>query len=163
MTGVAIREAEATDWPALWPIVRDVLRAADTYTMPPDMAEAEARAWWFPGAPDGTRVAVAEGTVLGTSHLSANRQGPGDHVMNASYMVAAAARGKGVGRALVEDSLNWGRAQGFRAVVFNAVTEVNPAIPLYQSFGFRIVGTVPGTFRHPEHGDIALHVMHKVL
>jgi hypothetical protein len=27
-----VREATARDWPAIWPIVREVVRAADTFT-----------------------------------------------------------------------------------------------------------------------------------
>ena len=56
-------------------------------------------------------------------------------------MVASAARGRGVGRALVEDALSWARA-------------------LYRSLGFSIVGTAPEAFDHPEHGLVGLHVMH---
>ena len=160
MSEVTVRSARPGDWPVLWPILREVIRAGDSYCLPVDMTEEAARAFWMSPPPDETRVAEVGGTVLGTAHLGPNRAGPGDHVMNASYMVPAAARGRGVGRALVADSLDRGRTAGFSAVVFNAVTEVNPAITLYRRFGFDIVGTVPGAFRHPEHGPIALHVMH---
>jgi ribosomal protein S18 acetylase RimI-like enzyme len=76
-------------------------------------------------------------------------------------MVASGARGRGVGRALVEDALSWARAAGFRAMQFNAVAETNAAaITLYRSLGFSIVGTVPEAFEHPERGLVGLHVMH---
>jgi len=57
--------------------------------------------------------------------------------------------------------LRWHREQGFLGIQFNTVVETNqPAVHLWQSLGFRIVGTVPGAFRHPRHGYVGLHVMY---
>jgi L-amino acid N-acyltransferase YncA len=156
-----IRDAEAGDWPAIWPIVREVVVAADTFAYDPEMTEAEARGMWMVGPPGRTTVAVEGGAVVGTANMYANRAGPGAHVASGSFMVASGTRGRGVGRALVEDALAWARAAGFRAVQFNAVAETNAAaIALYRSLGFAIVGTVPEAFDHPERGPVGLHVMH---
>jgi GNAT superfamily N-acetyltransferase len=96
--------------------------------------------------------------------MYANRPGPGDHVASGNYMVAAGRRGAGIGRALIEDSLSWARRAGFRAMQFNAVAESNTsAVRLYERVGFVVVGRVPAAFRHPEHGDVALLVMHRQL
>jgi GNAT superfamily N-acetyltransferase len=115
-------------------------------------------------SPGRTTVAVDGAAVLGTANVYANRAGPGAHVASASFMVASGARGRGVGRALAEDSLAWARAAGFRAMQFNAVAETNAAaVALYGSLGFSIVGTVPEAFDHPEHGLVGLHVMHLAL
>ena len=47
---------------------------------------------------------------------------------------------------------------------FNAVAESNtPAVELYERVGFITVGRVPDAFRHPEHGEVALLVMHRSL
>jgi ribosomal protein S18 acetylase RimI-like enzyme len=79
-------------------------------------------------------------------------------------MVAAAHRGRGIGRALIEDSLRWASGAGYLAMQFNAVAESNtPAVRLYERVGFAIVGRVPGAFRHPEQGEVALLVMHRPL
>jgi ribosomal protein S18 acetylase RimI-like enzyme len=79
-------------------------------------------------------------------------------------MVAPAARGRGVGRALGEDFLEWARAEGYRAAQFNAVVETNTAaVELWRSLGFRIIGTVPEAFRHPRAGYVGLHIMHRRL
>jgi RimJ/RimL family protein N-acetyltransferase len=44
---------------------------------------------------------------------------------------------------------------------FNAVVETNTAaVAVYERLGFRIVGTVPGAFEHPEFGRVGLHVMY---
>ena len=160
-----IREATADDWPAIWPIVREVVVAADTFTYDPAMTRDEGRAMWMVGPPGRTTVASGAGeAIAGTANMYANRAGPGAHVASASFMVAAAARGRGVGRALVEDALQWARAAGFRAMQFNAVAATNTAaVALYESLGFAIVGTVPEAFAHPEHGLVGLHVMHRRL
>lgn len=157
----AVREAGAHDWPAIWPIVREVVRAADTFTYDPGMTEDEARELWMVGR---TTVAVDGPEVLGTANMYANRAGPGAHVASASFMVAGRARGRGVGRALVEDALAWARAAGFRGMQFNAVAESNTgAVALYRSLGFAIVGTVPEAFAHPRLGLVGLHVMYRAL
>lgn len=157
-----IREATSDDWSAIWPIVREVVRAADTFTYDPRMTEDTARAMWMVGPPGRTIVAVDGPAVLGTANMYANRDGPGAHVASASFMVASAARGHGVGRALVEDALSWARAARFRGMQFNAVAETNAeAVALYRSAGFSIVGTVPEAFNHPRHGLVGLHVMYR--
>jgi GNAT superfamily N-acetyltransferase len=69
--------------------------------------------------------------------------------------------GKGVGRVLGEDMIAWARVEGFRSVQFNAVVETNaPAVRLWQSLGFEIIGTVPEAFEHRTEGFVGLHVMH---
>jgi L-amino acid N-acyltransferase YncA len=159
-----IREFSAADWDGVWPIVREVVRAGETYTYDPAMTEQEAHATWI-GRPDPsalTLVAVeADGRILGTAKAGRNRPGPGGHVSTASFMVAADARGRGVGRGLVERVLDWARRQGYAGMQFNAVAASNVyAVRLYETLGFRIVGTVPGAFEHPALGRVGLHVMY---
>jgi L-amino acid N-acyltransferase YncA len=160
-----IRDATARDWPAIWPIVREVVVAADTFTYDPAMTQDEGRAMWMVGPPGRTTIASnARDEIVGTANMYANRAGPGGHVASASFMVASSARGDGVGRALVEDALEWARAAGFRAMQFNAVAATNSAaVALYASLEFEIVGTVPEAFEHPDHGLVGLHVMHRRL
>lgn len=95
-------------------------------------------------------VAVEEGRVLGLYILHPNNVGRCGHIANASYAVSSAARGKGLGRALVSDSLVQGKAHGFRVLQFNAVVATNPARRLYESLGFVQLGTIPGGFRMPD-------------
>jgi ribosomal protein S18 acetylase RimI-like enzyme len=69
-----------------------------------------------------------------------------------------------VGRALGLHVLDRARRSGYLAMQFNAVVETNTgAVHLWQSLGFEIVGTVPKAFRHPQHGLVGLHVMHRFL
>jgi L-amino acid N-acyltransferase YncA len=162
--GPVIREVRDDDWPGIWPIIHDVVTAQETFPYDPAMSEVEARGMWLAAPPARVVVAAHGDRVVGTANMYANRSGPGAHVASASFMVASSARGYGVGRALVEDALQWARATGFRAMQFNAVASTNTAaVALYESLGFSIVGTVPEAFEHPEHGLVGLHVMHRRL
>ena len=161
---VEIRPITDVDWPGLWLIIEAVTRAGETYTYPLDMTEAQARALWTPPAPGGTLVAVEDGLVLGAAKIIPNQRGNGAHVANGSFMVAAAARGRGVARSLGEAALAFARDAGFKSMQFNAVVETNTvAVGLWKKLGFEIVGTVPEAFDHPVHGLVGLHIMHRKL
>lgn len=159
---VEISEARGADWPQIWAIIGDVVRAQETFPYDPDMTEATARSMWMVPAPARVTVATRDGgaRVLGTANMYANRGGPGDHVASGSLMVAEDARGMGAGRALVEDMIAWAREMGYAAIQFNAVVESNtPAVRLYESLGFVTLGTAPGAFRHPALGPTGLKIM----
>jgi len=159
-----IREFAASDWAQVWPIIRDVVRAQDTFPYDPSMTAADARSVWIEEPPGLTVVAADTGRVLGTGKMGPNRPGPGAHVATASFMVAADARGGGVGTALCRFALEWGRERGYAGMQFNAVVEANrSAVELYGRLGFEVVGTVPGAFAHPTLGRVGLHVMYREL
>jgi L-amino acid N-acyltransferase YncA len=162
MAPVLIRDANPDDWPAVWPFLREIVAAGETYTLPRDITEDAARAIWTAGA---WFVAVDDdGAVLGTAKAGPNQLGPGSHVATASFMVDPACGLRGVGRALGEHVVAWAAAQGFRAMQFNAVVETNTrALALWRSLGFETVGVVPEAFAHPEHGFVGLTVMHRRL
>jgi ribosomal protein S18 acetylase RimI-like enzyme len=160
---VRIRSFEPADWAQVWPIVREVVRAQETFPYDPAMTEDEGRAIWLEQPPGLTVVAVDD-RVLGTAKMGTNRPGPGSHVATASFMVAADARRRGVGEALCRFALDWARERGYAGMQFNAVTESNvAAVRLYERLGFEVVGTVPGAFAHPALGRVGLHVMYREL
>jgi L-amino acid N-acyltransferase YncA len=163
---IQVRPATGDDWPGIWRALEPVLRAGETYTYPRDITEDAARAAWT-GAP-GASVLVAadakDGTVLGTAKYLPNHPGAGSHVANASFVVAPHAGGRGVGRALAHAVLDGARADGYRAMQFNAVVETNErAVRLWRSLGFAVLATVPEAFDHPTRGLVGLHVMHRRL
>jgi L-amino acid N-acyltransferase YncA len=160
-----IRAASTDDWRQIWPFLRQIVTAGETYAYDPEMDEASARELWLAEPPVRTVVAVeGDGTVLGTATMYPNRPGPGSHVASASFMVDPRASGQGVGRALGAEALVWARSSGFRAMQFNAVVETNVrAVALWRSLGFEIIGTVPEAFRHPTGGYVGLHVMYRRL
>jgi ribosomal protein S18 acetylase RimI-like enzyme len=140
------------------------MRAAETFAYDPSMSAAQAPEVWVEAPPGLTVVAVDGDRVLGTAKMGPNRAGPGSHVSTASFMVAADARGRGVGTALCRFALDWARERGYAGMQFNAVAESNrAAVGLYERLGFTIVGTVPGAFAHPTLGRVGLHVMYRDL
>ena len=159
-----IRDYIDTDWPSVWLIVQEVVAAGETYAYDPGWSSQQALAVWVEAPPSHTVVAGDKSRLLGTAKMGPNRPGPGFHVATASFMVAAAARGQGVGRALGEYALAWAREQGYAAMQFNAVVESNlAAVRLWQALGFQIIGTVPEAFTHPTLGRVGLHIMHRFL
>ncbi|MFD4370747.1 GNAT family N-acetyltransferase [Streptomyces sp. NPDC058486] len=157
-----IRDACPEDWSSIWPFWREIVGAGDTYAWDPSADEDTARALWM--AP-GSRVFVVEeaGEVVASAYVRANYGGPARHVANAGFMVAPSRAGRGIGRLLAEHVLIEARRDGYTAMVFNAVVETNPALRLWESLGFTIVGTVPRAYAHPVHGPVGLHILHRVL
>ncbi|MFG2026670.1 GNAT family N-acetyltransferase [Streptomyces sp. NPDC048825] len=158
-----IREAAADDWPRIWPFWHRIVAAAETYAWDPATSEEDARVLWM--AP-GKRVYVAEdatGAVVGSAYVTPNYGGPAARIANAGFMVDPDHTGRGIGRHLAEHILTTAKDEGYRGMVFNAVVETNPAVHLWTSLGFRILGTVPEAFEHPRHGLVGLHIMYRTL
>ena len=178
-----IRAATKADRDAILKIFHEVVAAGDTYTFDRNISREDALAYWF--AP-GTRTYVARqefvgdgvavpgkptvspkihpGEIVGTYILRPNQSGGGSHVANAAFMVALDARGQGIGRAMGEHCLSEARRLGFRAMQFNFVVSTNEsAVRLWKQLGFKIVGNLPGAFRHPEKGYVDVYVMYRSL
>jgi len=162
------RPANDTDCNAIWEIFREVIAAGEAYPLDSAISREDALAYWC--QPDA-HVYVAEldrknrsssrtaSQVVGSYMLRPNQSGGGVHVANAGFIVAKNARGQGVGRAMGEHCLNEARRLGFRAMQFNFVVSTNPAVQLWQDLGMKIVGTLPGAFRHPTRGYVDVYVM----
>ena len=153
-----VRPLEERDWAQVHAIVVEVASAGETYAMDVPASVEQTQEFW-----SGQHVVVAvDGeTVLGSAKMGPNRPSQGAHVGTAGFMVGAAARGRGIGRALAEHMVEWHRAQGFRGIQFNAVVSTNTsAVHLWQSLGFETVGRVPGAFRLPSGEYADLLVMH---
>lgn len=148
---------------ALWAILEPVVREGTTYPLDPTASRDEIFAYWF--APD-KQVFVAEkaGALVGTYYIKPNSTGPASHVANGGYMVLPAARGRGVARAMAEDSFRRAKAQGFRAMQFNLVIATNEvAMHLWHSVGMRDVGRLTEAFRLPSGEYADALVMYRLL
>jgi RimJ/RimL family protein N-acetyltransferase len=62
-------------------------------------------------------------------------------------MVAASHRRQGIGRALLERTVEWARASGIRKLELHVFAYNAPAIALYESFGFVQEGYRRGHYR----------------
>ena len=158
------------DHEAIWKIFREVIQPGDTYAIDPRISREAALAYWFsPGTHTYvTKLARLKGAssdrIAGTYILRTNQGGGGAHVANAAFMVAPEVQGQGIGRAMAEHCLAQARRLGFRAMQFNFVVSTNEsALRLWHRLSFRIVGTLPGAFRHPIKGDVDVYVMYRAL
>jgi GNAT superfamily N-acetyltransferase len=160
-----IRDASEADWPAIWPFFQAITAAGETFAYDRDLSAVAAKATWMAGPPSRTVVALDQrGRVVGSANMHPNHGGPGAHVASASFMVDPRRQRRGVGRALVEHTLDWARREGYRAMQFNGVAESNAhAVALYHSLGFEVIGTVPEGFDHPVKGYVGLHIMYRAL
>lgn len=156
---INIRAATESDHDAIWEIFREVIATGETYPIDPQIPRERALAYWFkPNA--HVSVAESDGKIVGSYTLHPNQSGGGAHVANAGFIVSKEVRGQGTGRAMGEHCLKEARRLGFRAMQFNFVVSTNEsAVKLWQTLGMKIVGTLPGAFRHPEKGYVDVYVM----
>jgi GNAT superfamily N-acetyltransferase len=146
-----IRTATVHDDDAIQRIIVPVIRAGETYALPPDWTAHEALAYWR--SPGHTVFVADDGAVIGTYYIRPNQCGGGSHVANCAFMTAPSAAGRGVASAMCAHALHYAAACGYLAMQFNFVVSTNSrAMALWQRFGFEIVGRLPGAFRHPALG-----------
>jgi GNAT superfamily N-acetyltransferase len=157
---VEVREATDADWPQIYRFFTAIVEEGHSYAFPEGLSLDEARPWWMEQPPGRTVVACIDDVIAGSAKMGPNRPGRGDHIATASFMVDPERRGLGVGRVLGRHVVEWATSAGYRGIQFNAVVETNTgAVALWRSLGFDVIGTVPESFDHPEHGYVGLHVM----
>lgn len=103
-----------------------------------------------------------EGQLLGAFILNEDPKGAyekgewkqtlseGDYAVIHTLAVDPAAKGKGVGRRMVEFCISHGKQRGYKALRMDVVPENLPAIRLYESLGFTFAGQVDLERNHPE-------------
>ncbi|AIY03825.1 MULTISPECIES: GNAT family N-acetyltransferase [Arthrobacter] len=159
-----IRPCTDEDWPSIFDFYRVTMAEGRTYAFSDNQTLEEARPWWMEQPPGQTVVATEGVGIIGSAKMGPNRPGRGQHIATASFLVDPSHRGQGVGRALGEYVIDWAQREGYRGIQFNAVVQTNhPAVHLWQSLGFEIIGTVPEAFDHPEEGLVGLHLMYQDL
>ena len=109
---------------------------------------------------DYTGIAIDNDKVYGVYILHPNNIGICGHISNASYAVSKDARGKGIGEALVRDSIEQGKKLGYKILQFNAVVISNTnAHKLYEKIGFNKIGIVKKGYlnKNNKYEDIVLY------
>lgn len=160
---ITIRPITSDDFDRFWPTFQAIAEAQETYAPTILRSRRRRRALWI-DLPLHTSVAEADGELLGSYYLKPNAVGPGAHVCNCGYMVAPAARGKGVAQRMCEHSLQVARDAGFLAMQLNSVVATNTvAVALWKKMGFEIVGTLPRAYRHRTLGLVDCYVMYRWL
>jgi RimJ/RimL family protein N-acetyltransferase len=142
---IRIRRAEPSDAPALvqlaeavgseqerwilaaegWRSIGDERRYLKTVLRHPDAA---------------VFVADDDGLIVGRLSLSRDPHPASRHVADLGLMVAASHRGRGIGRLLLEEAVAWSRLSEVRKLELHVFPWNEPALRLYESFGFEREG-----------------------
>jgi ribosomal protein S18 acetylase RimI-like enzyme len=161
---IQIRPAEPADFPRIWEIFRRVIEEGESYPQEETWTTRN-RVWdmWF-GEGVESFVAAQQGDILGAYGLKPNHPGRGSHIANAFFLVDFPYRGRGIGRALALHALAEARKRGYQGMQFNYVVSTNePAVRLWKSLGFTVVGVIPGGFRHDDKGKVDVLIMYRSL
>lgn len=96
-------------------------------------------------------VAEAEdGRIVGRLSLARDQHPASKHVADLGLMVAQSHRRRGIGRALLEAAVDWGREHDVRKLELHVFTHNEAAIKLYEQFGFEREGL---RRKHYRQGD----------
>jgi L-amino acid N-acyltransferase YncA len=131
-----IRKLEARDWPAVRTIFEEGIATGQA------TFETEAPSWEaWDGAHSAALVAEEDGEVVGWSALSPySPRACYSGVAEESVYVAARARGRGVGRALLEALVDRSERAGIWTLEAGVLPENRASVTLHLGCGFRAVG-----------------------
>jgi L-amino acid N-acyltransferase YncA len=133
-----IRILTPDDWPGVRVIFEEGI-ATGLATL-----ETSAPGWdaWDAGhCPAPRLVSVHEGTLTGWAALSpVSRRAVYRGVAEVSVYVARAARGRGIGRELLQALIRESEAAGFWTLQASIIAENEPSLALHRAAGFRVVG-----------------------
>ena len=160
---MSIREIEAKDFEAIWPIFQEIVEAGETSAYAKGVSKSEATYFWME-MPRKTFVFEKDAKILGAYFLKTNQAGPGSHVCNCFYMVDSLSRGQGVATQMCQHSQVMAVELGYEAIQFNYVTTSNAeAVKLWIKLGFKTVGRIPRACKHNEHKYTDVLIMYKWL
>ncbi|WP_425408905.1 N-acetyltransferase family protein [Hyphococcus sp.] len=146
-----VAQQSEADWPEVWRVLEPAFHAGESYPLPRDVTEADAKTYWI--KKDGYNGVARDNTggVIGVYYLRPDQGGPGAHVCNAGYVIAETARGHGYAAKLCIQSQEQARALGYLAMKFNLVVSANAAaVRAWRRAGMDIIATVPNAFRLPD-------------
>jgi RimJ/RimL family protein N-acetyltransferase len=141
LTGVVVRRATPGDAPALVALAREVgaepegwlistsdwRGATDERRYLRSIRRSRSAAVFVAEAPEGV---VARLSVARDPHPASS------HVADLGLMVAASHRRRGIGRALLEQAVEWARQSAVSKLELHVFPHNEPALALYRAFGF---------------------------
>ena len=104
----------------------------------------------------------ADGALVGRLSLARDTHPASAHVADLGLMVAKDARRQGVGWALMEAAVEWARAAGIRKLELHVFPWNEPAIRLYEQFGFEREGYRKGHYHRAGEDVDAILMAYRV-
>jgi putative acetyltransferase len=89
----------------------------------------------------------SDGAIVGRLSLARDTHPASAHVADLGLMVAKDARRQGVGLALMEAAVEWARVSGVRKLELHVFPWNEPAVNLYERFGFEREGLRKGHYQ----------------
>lgn len=133
-----IETMQEIDWPAVRAIYQEGIATGQATF---ETAAPEWEAWDASHRPDCRLVARQEAQVIGWAALSpVSRRAVYRGVAEVSVYVAAAARGRGIGRVLLGALIEASEAAGIWTLQASVFSENEASVALHLSHGFRVVG-----------------------
>ncbi len=151
---MTIRKATEKNYPQIAKILHNIQNVGDSYFFE-NMNNAELLKYWLKS--DFTCFVYEKNDeIFGSYILGAIAKGRFSHTANA--------RGKGIGKLLMDHSISSAKKFGFKAMQFQRVVSTNfAAVKSWQNAGFRIIGTIPKAFRHKSLGLVDAYIFHREL
>lgn len=142
---IRIRRAEPADAAELCRLAEDIGREPGDWLLTTEMwrGVAEERRYLRAArrhADAAVFVVDDEGELVGRLSISRDPHPASRHVADVGLMVGARHRRRGIGRALLEQAVRWARESGVRKLELHVFPWNEPAIALYESFGFEREG-----------------------
>jgi RimJ/RimL family protein N-acetyltransferase len=148
-----IRKAQPGDAEALTRLANEVSAEPEAWLISADgewRSAADERRYLkalrrFPDA--AVFVAEAEdGSVVARLSMARDQHPASSHVADLGLMVAVDHRRRGIGHALLETAVKWAEANGVRKLELHVFPWNEPAIQLYEKFGFEREGYRKGHY-----------------
>jgi RimJ/RimL family protein N-acetyltransferase len=95
-------------------------------------------------------VAEVDGRVVARLSIARDPHPASAHVADLGLMVAADHRRRGIGTALLDAAVAWAREANVRKLELHVFPHNEPALALYERYGFRTEGVRSGHYRRGE-------------
>jgi len=123
------------------------LPAHDLLFLPRDISEPKVLAAWIDESERGAMtsiLALLEGRVVGCAAIAHDPLSWSPHVGELRIVVSNEMRGKGVGRALIQESFIFALGLGMEKIVAQMTVDQQGAIALFEGLGFRAEALMRG-------------------
>jgi RimJ/RimL family protein N-acetyltransferase len=165
---IVIRPAEPGDAQALVQLARDVGGEEGAWLLTTDgwRSVGEERRYLravrrHPDAAVFVAEDEDEGLIVGRLSIARDPHRASHHVADLGLMIAAGHRRRGIGRALLQQAVAWARGVGVSKLELHVFPWNEPAIALYEAFGFEREGVRRRHYvRNGETVDAILMALH---